>query len=263
MDGPPHIHDRNRCYADKRGSAEIVLKNLEIVAEQLDYFQVNAVYGPDTVSFLPETVRFFIDLNVPVVHLNPNITSAWSPGIGQKVQDIYTQIADEYIRSFRDGREIALNLIDSKIILFLKGGYGAGDRCGMGDTEWAFAPSGNIYPCERFIGEDDNPALRLGNVHTGLDAVRRCLLFKQRERNNKECHACSFRRYCMNWCGCTNYYMTGHVGLPGPFLCASEKAAIRVAEYVLRTLSDLDNELFIDHFLHYLHEADHATASIH
>ncbi len=30
----------------------------------------------------------------------------------------------------------------------------------------------------------------------------------------------------MNWCGCSNAFMTGYYNRVGPFLCASERAAI-------------------------------------
>jgi uncharacterized protein len=37
------------------------------------------------------------------------------------------------------------------------------------------------------------------------------------------------RDYCMNWCGCSNYYSTGSYNVVSPFTCASEKAAIKTA----------------------------------
>lgn len=252
IDGPAHVHDLNRCYKDGRGSFVEVKENLYKGLEQLDYVQVNAVYGPDTIDFLPESISFFTQLGVPVIHLNPNICASWTEDAYPKLRETYTQIANHYIKCYQCGQEVAVNLIDSKIILFLKGGYAVEDMCGMGETEWGFAPSGNIYPCERFIGEDTDSSFCLGNVHTDLDLTRRCSLLKQRGNRNEKCKTCDLQRYCMNWCGCTNYHMTGHTDLAGPMLCESEKAAIQVAKHVLITLKD--NELFIDHFIKYVHE---------
>lgn len=59
----------------------------------------------------------------------------------------------------------------------------------------------------------------------------------------------------MNWCGCTNYYMTGHTNLAGPMLCASEKAAIQAAKHVLITLKDIES--FLGHFMKYVQEGRH------
>lgn len=252
IDGPAHVHNLNRCYKDGRASFEDVERNLKKATEELENVQVNAVYGPETIDNLPESVAFFTELGVPIIHLNPNICASWPRDTYSKVRETYMQIANYYIQSYRQGQEIAVNLIDSKIIVLLKGGYGVEDRCGMGETEWGFAPSGNIYPCERFIGEDKNTHLCLGNIHTGLELARRRSLLEHRGNRNEECKACYLQKYCMNWCGCTNYYMTRHTDLAGPMLCESEKAAIQAAKLVLIALKD--DELFLDHFMDYLQE---------
>jgi uncharacterized protein len=253
LDGSQYVQNLNRYYQDGHGSFAVVVNNLQKALEQLDSVQVNAVYGPETLDFLPESVSFFVDLGVHAMHLNPNVCVSWPRNIFSKLQQKFMQIADFYIESYQQGREIAVNFIDSKIILFLKGGYTAGDMCGMGETQWAFSPGGNIYPCARFIGEDSNSLLCLGNVHTGLDLVRRCTLLEQKGNRVKECKKCDLQPYCMNWCGCTNYYMTGYTDLAGPTLCAIEKGAINAARHVLMTLTNLENELFMDHFTQYFH----------
>ena len=254
IDGPASVHNLNRCYEDGRGSFEEVVRSVRLAAERLGTLQVNAVYGPETVESLLESVSFLADLGVSVIHLNPNISASWEAPTYANLRGIYGAIAEYYVNRYRAGQEIAINLIDSKIIIFLKGGYDDGDRCGMGETEWGFAPSGNIYPCERFIGEDRASSLCLGNIHTGLDLTGRCSLLKQRGNRNEECKTCGLQRYCMNWCGCTNHAMTGHTDLAAPMLCESEKAALEAARYALVTLSEEDNALFIDHFMEYLHK---------
>lgn len=252
FDGPEHVHNLKRRYENGKGSFSDVLRGLQKALEQLDNVQVNAVFGPETVEFLPETVSFFTQLGVYAIHLNPDICTSWPENIYIKLHQTYMQIAEYYIQNYQHGREIAINLIDSKTLLFLKGGYTAEDICGMGETEWGFAPSGNIYPCERFIGEDDDLSLCLGNVHTGLDLKRRCALMKLRGNGDTKCLDCEFKPYCMNWCGCTNYFMTGHTNLAGDMLCASEKALVRSAKHAFMTLSQVNNDLFIDHLMGYL-----------
>ena len=255
IDGPRHVHNLNRCYKGGRGSFNDVLKILGMVIKQLDNVQVNTVFGPDTIEFLLESVTFFIRFGVSVIHLNPNICASWTESTYSKFEDIYAKIAHHYIQSYEYGQEIAINLIDSKIIVLLKGGYDITDKCGMGQTEFGFAPSGNIYPCERLIGEDNNSATCLGNIHTGIEPMRCCSLLKHRGNHNEECKTCDLLKFCMNWCGCTNYYMTGHTDLTGPMICESEKAAIQAARHVLVALNN--NELFLDHFMKYLIEGRH------
>jgi uncharacterized protein len=223
--------------------------------------QVNAVYGPETLDALAETFQFFVDLGIRSIHLNPDIRAKWSQADIDRLPGAYKGVAESYVRAFETGQEVSLNMIDGKIIVFIKGGYEARDRCGMGESEWAVAPSGNIYPCERFVGEDSDQRLTLGSVFSGWDMQRRCLLCREKLTTSATCRRCSYRPYCMNWCGCTNYFLTGVAGLPGPLICASERAAIEASEHVFTTLGDTENELFLNHFMRYAHGSCQELAS--
>lgn len=252
IDGPAGTHDLNRIQRSGAGSFTLVEKGLRMAMDSLDSVQVNAVYGPETIDSLPQTVAFFTDMRVPFIHLNPNIRSTWPEELQPRLSQICMDIAEHYIQCYQRGQEIAVNLIDSKLMLFLKDGYGAEDKCGMGETEWGFAPSGNIYPCERFIGEDDDLSMCIGNIHTGFDTSRRCVVLAKKGNRNEECARCGLSKYCMNWCGCTNHFMTGRSDMASSMLCALERATINAAKHVLTTLSQSDNELFTDHLMRYL-----------
>lgn len=214
--------------------------------------EVNSVVGPDSLAEVPQALDFFLVLGVPVIHFNPDIMANWPAETDNHFGDIYQQVAEQYIACFRRGTEIALNLIDSKAVLFVKGGYTQDDKCSMGDGEWGIAPSGNIYPCERFIGQDDDPAFCLGNIKTGLNLERRCALRNKRGNNRLECSTCFYSRFCMSWCGCTNWFMSGASDMPASVLCAMEKAAIKAARYAFETLVKDDNDLFADHLFNYV-----------
>ena len=58
-----------------------------------------------------------------------------------------------------------------------KEGYAACDKCGFGLDEVAVAASGNLYPCERIVGDDTNTELCLGTVFDGFDGAQRRLFF--------------------------------------------------------------------------------------
>jgi uncharacterized protein len=257
IDGPPDLHDRKRAYRDGRGSFDDVMRRLELAVKRLDTVQVNAVFCPDTLMDLPRCLEFFVDLGIPVIHLNPDITASWPDNLLPGLHEVYTRIAEYYIDCYTQGNEIAINLLDGKMLLFIKGGYAGADMCAMGDGEWGFAPSGNIYPCERFIGEDENSPYCLGNIHTGLDLERRCALRLERGNHNPGCIDCGLNKYCMNWCGCTNYFMSGRADIPAPPLCAMERAAIRAARHVFDSLVQAENELFADHLYKYTNAGIH------
>jgi uncharacterized protein len=263
LDGPADVHDRHRVYPDGRGSFDDVFRGLAAATRRLDSVQVNAVFGPDTVSEIPRSLRFFVDSGVAAVHFNPNITATWPEATLTRLRDVYMQAADYYVACYAQRRSVAVNFIDSKMILFMKDGYAPEDRCSMGAAEWGFAPSGNIYPCERFIGDDSDPRFCLGNVATGMHSIR-CQALRQACGNrNPECLTCASKKYCMNWCGCTNYFMSGHTDLAAPALCAMERATIQAARHVFDSLVKDGNELFAEHMYGYVEASNHAPSLLH
>jgi uncharacterized protein len=225
--------------------------------EVLPAVQVNAVYGPGSVTDLPKSVDLFAALGVPAIHLNMDVMTKWNAAAIEALEPAFEQVADRYISCYERGEELAINVIDGKAILFIKGGYEAHDYCGMGESEIGIAPSGNIYACERFIGQDDDPRFALGNVHTRIDLKKRCQIVSMRGNVNKECSDCTNRPYCMNWCGCSNFHMTGFSNQTSAAFCAGERAAIGAAKRVFTTLAS--NDLYIDHLMHYVQKERCAT----
>jgi uncharacterized protein len=257
LDGPPELHDRNRRYRDQKPTCSDVIQNLEYTIIYMNDLQVNAVFEPDTIFEMPRVVEFLIRSGISMVNLSPNIKAKWPDDLHHRLPEIYQRLADFYIGSYQRGQEIFVNLLDSKMLLFVKGGYEKADMCSMGDGELAFAPSGNVYPCERFIGEDEDSFLCLGNINTGIDLSRRCLLRAHRGNHNPECVRCQLVKYCMNWCGCTNYFMSGQTDLAAPILCAMERAAITAARRTFDTLVSSGNELFLKHMYGYIESEMH------
>jgi uncharacterized protein len=257
LDGPPDVHDRNRLFQNGQGSFTQVRRGLEQALARSGLVEVNAVFGPETMSELPRTFRFLTGLGVRAIHFSPDINAIWTRETHSRFAEIYMQIAGHYIDCFRRGIELAVNLFDTKALLFIKGGYATDDRCSAGEREWAVAPSGNLYPCERFIGEDDNPNFRLGNIHTGFQSTRCCAMRARRGNHRVECLNCSQKEYCMSWCACTNYHLSGRSDMPAPVLCAMEKAAIGAARFVFESLVNGDNECYVDHMFHYLNAESH------
>jgi uncharacterized protein len=252
LDGPQDIHDRNRCLANGQGSFAEVRRGLDLALARSGRVQVNAVFGPETLAELPRTFAFLTGLGVRAIHFSPDINTTWPSDTFERFPEVYMEAARHYIDCYRRGIEVAVNLFDSKALLFIKGGYAPSDRCAMGDGEWAVAPSGNLYPCERFIGEDDDATFRIGNIHTGFDPARRCAVRAGRGNHRAECLACPHTDYCMSWCGCTNHFLSGRSDIPAAVLCAMERAAIGAARHVFEVLVDDDNERFVDHMFNYL-----------
>lgn len=251
LDGPADVHNLNRRYPGDYDSHTSVMKGLSIALKSLSKVQVNAVYSPETLEQMPKSLTFFLSENIPVIHFNPHITAQWSPADLEKIPETYEALADIYLAAFRNSNPVAVNLLDSKMVLFMKGGYSREDECGMGESEMAVAPSGNIYPCERFVGDDSQSDFVIGHVSKGFALAQRCLVIANRGNCSIRCTECDITNYCMKWCGCTNYSMTRHTNKTGPMLCISERAAVLAARRVFTTLVAENNYTFYAHLMQY------------
>ena len=109
--------------------------------------------------------------------------------------------------------------------------------CGFGSGEIAVAPSGNLYPCERLIGADEegNPMRLAGHV---LDGGKDFLeVAEAPERSAPACEHCELAPACNTTCQCSNYVRTGRVDRPDLLLCVAEKACFVETRRVLEKVS--------------------------
>ncbi len=246
-DGPPDIQDKSRVFPGGGGSSGLVEQTLRRAVKELPSVMVNAVYTPATYTRLPETVAYFSSLGIRQIYLTPDYSAAWTEEDAKLLPEIYGRIAGMYIDFYLDEDPHYISLIDGKITVIMRGGYQPGERCRMGRGEYAFAPSGNIYPCERLVGEDDGGAHCIGHVSTGLDAAGMCRHIDPESEVNKQCLECGVNDYCMNWCGCSNYFSSGYYNRVGAFLCASERTAVVTAFEVFQVLDRQKGSVFMEH----------------
>lgn len=222
-DGPPFVQDTLRCLQDGKGSSSIVTNTIRRAKETLLSVLVNAVYHPQTFRYLPHVVEYLASLGLKRIYLNPDFSAPWSKKEAELLSEIYGQISKQYIDFYLQKKPHFISLIDSKIAVILGEGYKPLDRCKMGTGEFAFTPSGNIYPCERLIGTDTGNGHCIGNIASGLNREQMSCKTAPGMEINTECISCSLKDYCMNWCGCSNYFSSGYYNRVSPFLCLSEK----------------------------------------
>jgi uncharacterized protein len=182
------------------------------------------------------------------IALNPNFYIDWPESALSAWQEAAERIGDLYIGKYREGTPVRINVIDGKIRVRIKEGYAPCDRCGFGENEIAISASGNLYPCERIVGDDTNEALCLGTVFTGFDAAKRLKLIACRGNTTAECTDCPVRERCMNWCSCINYATTGAINQVDGLVCHHERMVIGVADRVGSTLYSESNPAFMAKF---------------
>jgi uncharacterized protein len=243
-DGLPETHDRHRCFPSGRGSSHIVERTIRQALDALPVVLVNAVYSPGTLRELPHTVEYLSSLGCRQIYLNPDFTAHWTRRDADVLPAVHRAIGRLYVGFYRRRDPRLISSIDGKIAVILRGGYQPLERCRMGRGEFAFTPAGDIFPCERLVGEDRD-AHRIGTVEDGIRLERLICHQAPDGEMDPECRACGLHDYCMNWCGCSNYFSSGYSNRVSAFLCASERASIEVAFEVFQTLESTG--VFFDH----------------
>jgi len=245
-DGPPFVHNLFRCFSNGNGSSSIVEKNISKALKAFSHVPVNAVYNPETLQYLPETVEYFSSLGVRQIYLNPNFSAAWGEKEIKNLERIYSKIAKHYIAYYLNKIPHYISLFDSKIAVILRGGYDKLERCRMGKGEFAFTPDGRIYPCERLIGSHEKKHL-IGNIADQVKLAPLPCHIAGGTSMNKECLSCGLNDFCMHWCGCSNYFSTGYYNRVSPFLCASEKTALKISLNIFQTIEKKLGNIFSEH----------------
>jgi uncharacterized protein len=247
IDGVKEAHDAGRRFVNGKSSFDAVLRGLRLLMASGIDFETISVVDPTNVRWLGETVRFLIGEGVRRIALNPNFDADWDDEALAAWERGYKEVGEAYKAAFRRGHLVYVNVIDDKVISHLKGGYKLSDHCAFGRRAIAVAPSGNIYPCERMVGEDRDATYRIGNVLEGFSPRRRTLI-ETAGNHNGDCSGCALLERCMSFCACANLADTGCHNVPGGLLCWHEQTAIDVADNVAAALYGECNPMFLQHY---------------
>lgn len=245
IDGVAAAHEATRPTRGGGSSFPQVAAALALLIRRRAWLETISVIDPRNVHRLGESVRWLVDQGVTRVALNPSYGATWSDDDLAAWERAYGEIAELYVARCRAERPVYINVIEDKLVSHAKGGYDEGDRCSLGGRSVAVSPAGHLYPCERMVGEDRDPSLRLGDVHRGVDLGRRLLLVARAGPRSDECGGCGVKGRCTSFCACANRAESGDIGVPGGVQCWHEQMAMRIADLVGARLWRARNRHFL------------------
>jgi uncharacterized protein len=222
FDGRPAEHDRHRLTVHGAGSSEAVLATLKKLIAMGRAPTVITVVRPDTVAHLADGLRFLRDLGVRRVEPSLDLWTAWTQ---EDIARLVESVAG-CARVWRESLpEFSVSWFDEKAVQLAGVPREVSARCGFGAGEIAVAPSGNLYPCERLIGEDraGDPMRLPGHALDGGDFLG---MAAKAGRSDEGCDVCALASICSTICRCSNYVRTGDVRHPDALLCAWNQACV-------------------------------------
>ncbi len=248
LDGHKEVHDRYRVDAAGKGSFDDVIAGVERLGEAGIGYQLVGVVAMETAAELGKTVRTLAPLGAAKIVLAANFRDDWTEESIEDLKHGLDDVGDAWMEMFRAGTKLAVEPLHTKILTHLKGGIPCPSRCLISGSELTISPSGKIYPCAQMVGEDDNDALVIGHVDTGVNLDRVRQMQRDKDRVETTCEPCALRDRCQSHCGCRHIALTGKLGEITAVLCEIEAAFIEAADRVAERLYEEKCPAFIDYY---------------
>jgi uncharacterized protein len=235
LDGPEHIHNRTRKYANGRGSFKEVARGLDNLIRVGANPGAICVLNKNNKDSIPEIYRFYKAINIDL-KLNPLINSKRvhdnSKILGITPTDYLAATEQLFKLWYNDPKPtIRVNLGNEVIepILTERSGLCCYDQVSCQESFFSVDPNGDVYPCGRF-GEKDQ--FLYGNINK--DSMQAILGSEKRkpflERKEKldGCKSCSEVKICNGGCPHNAFMEYGTIDAKDPY-CTSR---IGIVSYV-------------------------------
>ena len=214
LDGRKEVHDRLRKDYQGRGSYDIILpKFKELVKRRGDKsYYMRGTFTHANTDFTNDIFHMadmgFTELSMEPVVCAPSDPSALTEADLPVLFEQYEILAKEMIKRKKEGRPFTFY----HYMLDLKHGpciYKRISGCGSGTEYVAVTPTGDIYPCHQFVGDEK---YLLGNIYDGItntDVQNEFKLCNAYAR--KECEDCWAKLYCSGGCAANSYHASGKI----------------------------------------------------
>lgn len=259
IDGPNYIQDKNRVFANGKGSYEIIEPKLKaLFAKYKGSCRARATISNgalnlstierhfDSMGFHKSTLSF-VDTDEESEMYIPH----------SQFNEIYREleiIADNYLSQLISGKKTSNTIIDASIgSLYSK--LHKRKPCGAGTTNVAFTASGSIYPCHRFSNME---SYKLGDCHSGWYQPEKNPFYKFNINNANVCKDCYMKNLCGGSCLHTAVTDNGDINSPSTHYCAIYKKILELSIYIYSKAEDKDPEIFDKRFKHFIKRLESA-----
>ena len=215
LDGRKEVHDRYRVdYAGKGSWETIVPKFQKLVASRPadKTYYMRGTFTHENPDFL-EDIKTMLDLGFDELSMEPVVCAPDDPAALTEadlkiVFDQYEKLA----QLMQERRKAGKPFTFYHYMLDLAGGpcvYKRISGCGSGTEYMAVTPTGELYPCHQFVGEED---FKLGDIWKGVtnpavqEQFAACNVYTR-----PQCADCWAKLYCSGGCAANAFHATGSI----------------------------------------------------
>jgi len=232
LDGRKSVNDNMRTDRANKGTYDKIVpkfKNLVDKRGDKDYF-IRGTFTRENLDFTQD-VKSIKNLGFDIISMEPVVTEEKNFFSIRKehvetVKKEYEKLCQYYIDKKNEGDEF--NFFHFEIDL--DGGpciYKKISGCGAGNEYVAVTPSGDIYPCHQFVGDEK---FIIGNVETGITEKEiPNSMYKSNISTKEKCKDCWAKYFCGGGCHANAYNFNKSFKIPYEIGCEFEKKRIECA----------------------------------
>lgn len=248
LDGRKITNDAMRVSANGTGSYDLIVDKFKKLANsrnQKDYY-MRGTYTHNNLDFANDIIHMadlgFRELSIEPVVSDPDEPYALKNKDLPVLKEQYQILANEMLKRYRNGNGFTfyhymIDLDAGPCIVKRVSG------CGVGTEYLAVTPSGELYPCHQFVGDEK---FLLGDIWNGITNKK---VIEQFEGCNvyshKECDDCFAKLYCSGGCAANAYHTTGSVNGIYEFGCELHRKRIECA--IMLKVAEAEEKLKVEY----------------
>ena len=215
LDGRKEVHDRYRVdYAGKGSWETIVPKFQKLVASRPadKTYYMRGTFTHENPDFL-EDIKTMLDLGFDELSMEPVVCAPDDPAaLTEEDLNIVFDQYEKLAQLMQERRKAGKPFTFYHYMLDLAGGpcvYKRISGCGSGTEYMAVTPTGELYPCHQFVGEED---FKLGDIWKGVtnpavqEQFAACNVYTR-----PQCADCWAKLYCSGGCAANAFHATGSI----------------------------------------------------
>ena len=203
LDGRKEVHDRYRVDYAGKGSWETIVPK---------FYYMRGTFTHENPDFL-EDIKTMLDLGFDELSMEPVVCAPDDPAaLTEEDLNIVFDQYEKLAQLMQERRKAGKPFTFYHYMLDLAGGpcvYKRISGCGSGTEYMAVTPTGELYPCHQFVGEED---FKLGDIWKGVtnpavqEQFAACNVYTR-----PQCADCWAKLYCSGGCAANAFHATGSI----------------------------------------------------
>ena len=241
LDGRKEINDSLRITPNGKGSYDTIVPKYQKLVESRgdkDYY-VRGTFTKNNLDFTKDVLHM-VDLGFEQLSIEPVVSD-------EKLD--YSIKENDLPRVFEEYENLAKTIISKRknneffnffhFMIDLNQGPCAIKRlrgCGCGNEYIAITPTGDIFPCHQFVGNDK---WKMGNLFDNtFNTELKSVFSKANVYTKSECKNCWAKFYCSGGCNANNLQYENSILTPHSISCKLEKKRLECAIMIQAALNE-------------------------